>query len=207
MPQKKTHLDPRAVTILDFWFGDLNQEVGYFDDRMPLWFGGAETLDREIETRFGKDLSEAVAGKLDHWRETPKGAIALIVLLDQFSLSIFREKPASYQNSELALPIARHVIAQGWEWVLTPAERLFLYLPFEHAENIPDQDYCVARFEALTAPAPARFREVAEGYLDYARRHQRVVRKYGRFPDRNEVFGRPSTPEEQRFLASDEAPF
>jgi len=200
-------LDPRAAAVLDYWFGDFDQTPKYFARRNTLWFGGDKRADEYIRQTFEADLDDAVAGKLHEWAETPKGCLALIVLLDQFSLQLYREQPRSYEQSTLAVPIAERAIESGWEWVLTPAERVFLYLPFEHAENLARQERSVALFETLTRGGPPELRQVMEAYHHWAVRHWRVVARFGRFPDRNQVFGRPSTPEELAFLGSDEAPF
>ena len=200
-------LDPRAKAVLDYWFGDLDQTPTYFELRNRLWFGGGDDVDEFIRTTFEADLNLAVAGKLGRWEETPKGSLALVVLLDQFSLNLYREQPRSYEQSALAIPIAKRVIEQGQDSVLTPAERVFLYLPFEHGETVSLQERSVALFDALAKSASPPLREVMAGYHQWAVRHWRVVARFGRFPDRNEVFGRPSTPEELAFLASDEAPF
>lgn len=204
---KKPHLDPRAQSVLDYWFGDLNQSPAYLKARVPFWFVGGERVDAEIRRKFGALLKLAVQGKLDGWKKTPRGALALIVLLDQFSLNLHREKPESYDQSELAIPIANHVLRNGWDWTYTPVEKVFAYLPLEHSEKLSDQKKSVALFRALARSAPKAYRTTAESFLDYAVRHYVVVKRYGRFPDRNEVFGRKSTPAELRFLASDQAPF
>jgi len=200
-------LDPRAAAVLDYWFGDLDQTPKYFARRNTLWFGADPRVDEYIRQTFEADIDDAVAGKLRSWEETPKGCLALIVLLDQFSLQLYREQPRSYEQAALAVPLAERAIERGWEWVLTPAERAFLYLPFEHAEDLARQERSVALFASLVPGAPHDLRKVMEDYHHWAVRHQRVVVRFGRFPDRNEVFGRPSTPEELAFLASDEAPF
>lgn len=203
----KSTLDPRAEAVLQYWFGELNFTETYFDRRNRFWFGGGETVDAHIRAHYETDVIAAADGKLESWKQTPKGTLALIILLDQFSLNLYREQPRSYRQSELAIPLARHLIDRGWEWTLTPMERVFAYLPFEHSENLEDQEYAVELYQKLADGAPETLRAVMDGYLDYAERHHRVVKKYGRFPDRNEVFGRENTPEEESFLASDEAPF
>jgi uncharacterized protein (DUF924 family) len=200
-------LPPRAAAVLDYWFGDLDQTPEYFARRTGLWFGGDPGVDEHIRRTFEGDVDDAVAGRLASWDETPKGSLSRIVLLDQFSLQLYREQPRSYDQAALALPIAERAIERGWEFVLTPAERVFLYLPFEHAEDLARQERSVALFESLVRGAPPELRAVMEGYHHWAVRHHRVVARFGRFPDRNEVFGRPSTPEELAFLASDAAPF
>jgi uncharacterized protein (DUF924 family) len=199
-------LDPRARKVLDFWFGDFDPTAAYFAERNRLWFGGG-AVDDEIRRTFGDDLRRAVAGELRAWEATPKGSLALIVILDQFSLNLYREQPESYRQSELALPIAARLIEQGLDRALSPAERIFVYLPYEHSEKIADQERSIALFGELAATAPPALRPALGDALQWAVRHWRVVQRYGRFPDRNEVFGRPSTPEEVAFLASDEAPF
>jgi uncharacterized protein (DUF924 family) len=199
--------------IYTYWFGDLKEDAAYFKKRNALWFGGTPEIDADIRAKFGKTLESAVidgktiAPEFKKWTETPKGALALIVLLDQFSLNLYREEPQSYLNSELVISVAKDVILRGWAEKFTVSEKLFLYLPLEHAENIPDQELSVSLFERMEKEAKGDAKGPAGFYLDYARRHARVVKKYGRFPDRNPVFGRTSTPEEAAFLASDEAPF
>ena len=204
-------LDPRAKTILDYWFGSLDHTPEYFKERNRLWFGngGPESLktDEYIRSHFEPTLIEAVEGKLGDWEASPKGCLALIVLLDQFSLNLYREQPRSYEQSALAVRIADHMMEQGFHQTLTFAERVFLYLPFEHGESIESQFKSVALFEQMAGQAPEYLKPVMKDYLDFAVRHAVVVKKFGRFPDRNEVFGRKSTPEEEAFLASDAAPF
>jgi uncharacterized protein (DUF924 family) len=204
-------LDPRAKNILDFWFGSLDHTEAYFAERMKLWFGdgGAKSkeTDEFIRQHFEKDLIEAVQGKLKHWEETPKGRLALIILLDQFSLNLYREKPQSYENSLLAIPLADQMIADHFDETLTFAEKAFLYLPYEHGESLESQFKSVALFEKLAHEVPEYLRDEMNEFLEYAIRHAVVIKKYGRFPDRNEVFGRQSTPDEEAFLRSDAAPF
>lgn len=200
-------LPSRAKEVLDYWFGDLSQTSEYFTKRNKLWFMGGEKVDAHIREQFEADVIKAVNGDYDAWLESPRGCLALIILLDQFSLNLYREQPRSYQQSELAIPITRRVLSHAWERELTPVERVFIYLPLEHSELLSDQEESVRHFESLLRASPVLLRDVFEGYLEYARRHERVVRRFGRFPDRNEVFGRENTPEEAVFLASDEAPF
>jgi uncharacterized protein (DUF924 family) len=199
--------DPRAKAVLDYWFGDLDHTPAYFKARNRLWFGGESATDEHIRESFEADLIEAAAGRLAPWAETPRGTLALVVLLDQFSLNLYREKPRSYDQSALAIPLARRLVETKLERTLTPAERVFLYLPFEHSEVLEDQELSVALYDRLAQEAPPSLAAIMAYYLDYARRHHRVVARYGRFPDRNEVYGRPSRPEELEFLASDAAPF
>jgi len=200
-------LAPRAQAVLDYWFGDLAETPRYFAERNRLWFGAARATDDHIRVHFEADVSAAAMGRYAAWEDSPRGCMALIVLLDQFSLNLYREQPRSYVQSALALRLTDRVIEHGWERELTFAERAFLYLPLEHSEELADQERSVALFEALVRESPPALRPAMEDAHRWAVRHWRVVARFGRFPDRNEVFGRPSRPEELEFLASDEAPF
>jgi len=200
-------MDPRARVILDYWFGDLNVTSGYFDERNKLWFGGGKKTDEYIRAQFEPWLKLALSGEFENWKTTPKESLALIVLLDQFSLNLYREQPASYENSAKVIPLVKEMVQKGWDWSLTPMERIFAYIPLEHSENLSDQELSVSLFKQLAEAAPPAYKKEIGGYLEYALRHHKVVSRFGRFPDRNDVFGRADTPEEKIFLASDEAPF
>ncbi len=200
--------------IYSYWFGNLSERAEYFAERNALWFGGSDETDREIRNRFGHVLESAIlpneagiAHEFLKWTESDKGTIALIVLIDQFSLQLLREKPESYERSALMIPIVKSAIERGVEKHYALSEKAFLYMPLEHSENIADQELSVRCFKRMVAEATGEKLEFAKGYLDYAERHARVVKRFGRFPDRNEVYGRKSTDEELKFLASDEAPF
>ncbi len=197
----------RAKKILDYWFADLDQTPAYFSERMPFWFMGGKKVDDAIRKHFNSDLEAAVKGELKSWENNPREALALIILLDQFSLNLYREQPRSYDQSRLALPLAKRLIQKKIHLLLTPIERCFVYLPFEHSENLKDQMTSVKLFTELYQAVPTYAKKEFAGTLDYAKRHARVVKKYGRFPDRNEVYGRKSTAAEERFLASEQAPF
>lgn len=199
--------DPRIEAVLKYWFATPRLDHDYYRERNALWFGGAPETDEFIRQEFERDVTRAARGELRTWESTPQGTMALIILLDQFSLNLYREKPRSYLQSEMAIPLTKRLLAQKLDRELSLPERVFLLLPLEHSENLADQDECVGRFRMLLAEAPAALKPTMENYLDYAIRHQRVVKRFGRFPDRNEVFGRSSSPEELAFLNSSEAPF
>lgn len=205
--KEREEMSGEAKAVLTYWFGGLEHTPAWFGARMKLWFMGGRKVDDEIRARFLALVDKAEAGELDAWRATPKEALALVVLLDQFALNVHRNEARGYRCSEAAIPVAKEILARGWEAVLTPAERIFTYMPLEHSEELADQELCLERFEALAREAPKELAGVMEGSLDYARRHLRVVERFGRFPHRNEALGRESTPEEKAFLASDEAPF
>lgn len=176
--------DPEIATpedLLAFW---LSEPI------KAKWFVSEADFDAELGTRFGGLLAKATRGELAHWAGTPEGALALIVLLDQFSRNIHRGTPEAFAADPLALATAKAAIAQGFDLRVAPDGRLFFYLPFEHAENLADQEKGVALFEALGV----------EDWLDYMRRHRAIIARFGRFPHRNGILGRISTPEEIEFL-------
>lgn len=182
----------RAMTtadeVLDFWFGA-------DDAARDVWFRKDPGFDAQIRERFGATIERALAGGLAHWNRSAREVLARIIVLDQFTRNAFRDTPRAFAGDALALAAARELVAAGLDPTLTPRQRAFVYLPFEHAEDRALQAEAVQRFEALAAQAP----HMAEA-LEWARRHRDVVERFGRFPHRNEVLGRPSTPEEQAFL-------
>ncbi len=186
--------------ILDFWFAALPAEGPLPAERLRLWFGGDPATDLEIRERFAPEVDRAMRGEFEEWRQTPRGALALILLLDQFTRNIHRDTPAAYAGDERALHLCRAGIAQGQDRELPIMQRAFFYLPLEHAEDPKAQQTSVYAFTSLLAQAPAGLREVCRGFLDYAERHRRIIERFGRFPHRNRTLGRPSTPEEEEFL-------
>lgn len=183
---------PGFAAVLAFWFG----APGTADAGRPRsqWFEKSEAFDATIRERFGALHERAHAGELDAWAATPLAALALLVVLDQFSRNIHRGTPRAFASDARALAIARKAVWSGFDRVLTPVERWFVYLPFEHAEDLAAQRESLRRFAGLDGdPASA-------SAIDYARRHYEVIARFGRFPHRNAVLGRPSTPEEAEFL-------
>jgi uncharacterized protein (DUF924 family) len=203
---------PRAEEILSFWFGsDTNEQnwnsKNYFKVRIPLWFDGAPATDQAIRERFGADVEQATRGHLESWRENPRGCLALILLLDQFSMSLHREQARGYLQSTMAIPIAREAIERGYDQAVSRAERVFFYMPLEHAEDLALQEKSVALFNRLIQDVPPQLKETFEIFLDYAVRHHDVIRQFGRFPERNAVFGRAPTPAEAKFMSQGGSPF
>jgi uncharacterized protein (DUF924 family) len=179
--------------VLDFWFG-VPGEPEYGAHRRA-WFAKEPAFDRAVQERFAPLYQAAAAGELDGWGETPAGALALVVTLDQFPHHLFRDTARAYATDGQALAAAWRALERGFDRQLLPVQRVFLYLPFEHAEDLALQDQAVALFEALAAESPG-FGE----YLDYARKHREVVARFGRFPHRNEALGRVSSADEEAFL-------
>lgn len=184
--------------VLEFWF-DRTVEA--------LWFDRNDALDAQIRQRFGETLAAAARGELDHWTATPEGWLALLIVLDQFSRNIYRDDARAWRADARAQAIAVAGIARGDDRQLTPLQRLFVYLPLEHAENLALQQHCVDLFEKLVASLPGADRSRFEDFLDYARRHHDVIHRFGRFPHRNAVLGRENTAAEQAYLASPGAGF
>lgn len=180
-------------SILQFWFSD--GEASTYDRRRQIWFGKQPEFDETIRRKFQESYSQAAAGQLDHWRETPQGCLALILLLDQFSRNMFRDTPQAFATDPLAQQLAELALEQGYDRQLSPLQRIFLYLPFEHSEDLAQQQRSVELFRALASDAP----ELADVY-DYALRHQAVIEQFGRFPHRNRILGRESTLAEVEFL-------
>jgi uncharacterized protein (DUF924 family) len=204
---KRLHRMERFEDVLQFWFGNRAGTERYFQERMALWFGGAPLTDMTIRKAFGRDVEQAEQGELEHWQDTPEGCLALIILLDQFSLNIYRDEPRSFQNSAMAVPLALKAIERGWDKQVHWTERPFFYLPLEHAEDLSLQKMCVELAREMVQDSPVHARESMEGFHHYAVLHLEVIERFGRFPDRNSVYGRPSTPEEQMYLDQGGPPF
>jgi uncharacterized protein (DUF924 family) len=173
----------KSDDVLDFWFGD--------DTRARAeWFRADPAFDRQIAERFEPLIESALAGELDAWAQTPRGALARILLLDQFTRNAFRGTPRAFSGDAMALEGARRMVREGHDEALVPLQRLFVYLPFEHAEDLE------AQREALRLFA----RTDLGDQVEWARRHHDVIERFGRFPHRNDILGRASTPEEIEFL-------
>jgi uncharacterized protein (DUF924 family) len=179
--------------VLDFWFGA--PESPERGRPRKCWFEKRAAFDEEIRSRFLGCCERAAAGKLSHWERTPLAALALAVVLDQFPRNMFRGEPEAYMADPLALRVARSIVAQGFDVLLRPVERWFVYLPFEHAEDLAAQRRSMVLFAGLAADPDS------PGAIDYADRHFSVVSRFGRFPHRNAILGRESTSEEIAFLA------
>ena len=189
---------PEAV--LDFWFGAPGSAAEVAARQRPLWFAKSAANDQIVAARFAETLVAAGKGDLDNWAVSPRGRLALIVVLDQFPHHVHRGHGQSFAYDARSLALALNMIEHGEDARVTPIERVFVYLPLEHAESIEMQDRSVALYEKLVNEAAADERQLFEGFLDYARKHRDVVARFGRFPHRNELLGRPSTLEEIEFL-------
>ena len=187
--------------VLDFWFGTCGADGALDPVKQKMWFGDGRKHDAEITQRFGALHERAGRGELEReWAATPRGTIALVVVLDQFSRHIHRDTAAAFAQDPAAQKLAVAGIDQGVDHQLAPAQRVFFYLPLEHAEDIELQRLCVRCFDGLAHTVALAWRKDYDGFLDYARRHLEIIERFGRFPHRNKILGRKSTPAEIRFL-------
>ncbi|HET7480041.1 MAG TPA: DUF924 family protein [Rubrobacteraceae bacterium] len=181
-----------ADAVLDFWFGR-EDEPGYGEFR-EAWFRKDQAFDDEVRERFGSLYEEAASGALDGWREDARSCLALVILLDQFPRNMFRGDPKTYATDGKAVETARYAVENALDREVHPFQRHFFYMPFMHSEDLEDQRRSVELFEVLSGGASSTDEP------SYAVRHMEIVQRFGRFPHRNEILGRPSTPEEAEFL-------
>ena len=186
--------------LLDWWLGAEGSATEVAAARQGLWFGKRDSQDLEAEARFGALVERALAGDLKNWLDDPQGWLAQLILLDQLPRMIFRNTPRAFAGDSRARPLLQEGLERGWDRRLTPIQRVFAYLVFEHAEDLPLQDRAVELFADLLNEAAVDERPLFANFLDFAERHQRVIARFGRFPHRNAILGRASTDEEQAFL-------
>jgi uncharacterized protein (DUF924 family) len=193
-------VEDKKNELLQFWFGDDPDDAAVAKSQAELWWGHRQETDELLQARFGGAASAAATELLDHWVGSPRGRLALVLLLDQLPRAIHRDSPAAFAQDAKARKLARQGLESGADRLLRPIERLFLYLPFEHSEILEDQDRSVELFRELSLQVPSSHRETFAGFVDYAVRHREVIARFGRFPHRNVILGRESTPEERAFL-------
>ncbi|WP_448191427.1 DUF924 family protein [Azospirillum sp. sgz301742] len=168
--------------IVEYWFGE---------GPKLYWFTESESFDRQVRDMLLEPHERAAAGRFDHWMDDVDGCLALCILLDQVPRNVFRGTPRAYATDEQARAVARHVIQNDFDVECEPEERMFLYLPFEHHEDLNSQNLSVQLFhERVGVTEP----------IEFAERHRAIIERFGRFPHRNAILGRESTPEELEFL-------
>ena len=180
-----------------FWFGELDEHGLCASDRQSLWFGASEKTDAFCREQFGASLALALAGQLQHWPQTDRGLVALVVVLDQFSRNIHRDTPLAFAGDPLALALAEDAIATDRHLRLPAIHRVFLYLPLEHCEDLAVQETSVTLFKALAKQAR---HPQFDAFSRYAIAHRDVIAQFGRFPHRNAALGRKSSTEELAYL-------
>jgi uncharacterized protein (DUF924 family) len=188
--------------ILDYWFADAARDPVKAEQRLDFWFRATSEHDREIEQRFGATLSAAAEGSLSDWKAGAHSARALVIVLDQFPRNIHRGTAAAFAHDEEALSAAKHGIGAGYLRGLTTIEQGFFVMPFQHCEDLTCQRESVTLFECIRDEATPAWRALAENMLQYARLHLELFERFGRFPHRNALLGRASTPDEAKFLES-----
>lgn len=184
----------RIDEILFFWFGEPRNDQPYYDERRKLWFAADPQIDQDIRDRFLGDYERAAAQELQGWITTPRSALALILLHDQFPRNMFRGEPRAFATDPLARTATDHFLCTRSDQQLRAIERLFVYMPLMHSEDLIDQHRAVALFQQLAQDDP-----LADS-VPYALRHCEIIARFGRFPHRNAILGRLSTPEEIMFL-------
>jgi len=188
------------ASIWQFWFGEEADDLVTSQRQAALWWAKDEATDRLIRQRFETTLAAAADGRLDDWADSAEGVLALILLTDQFPRNMYRGEARAFAFDAQARRWCRHALERRIDAALRPIERVFVYLPLEHSEALDDQRQVLELFGALQQQAPAGRRELYAGYLDFAQKHHDIIARFGRFPHRNAILGRPSTPEESAFL-------
>jgi len=168
-------------TVLDFWFVELKPEQ---------WWKKDATLDALIRDRFAGLHQQACQAELFDWRASAEGALAEVIVLDQFSRNIYRDTPAAFSSDVMALVLAQSAVEKHFDQVLSPVQRSFLYLPFMHSESAVIHQVAMALYNSLGLP----------GNLEFEIKHKAIIDRFGRYPHRNQILGRPSTEEEKQFL-------
>jgi uncharacterized protein (DUF924 family) len=190
----------RVHALLDFWFGDLGVADLPSSDRTNLWFGDSEKLKETITKSFGKDYKAVITGKHKDWAKTPRGRLALIILLDQFSRYLYRNSSSAFDYDKEAQQLCIEGLRDKMDQSLTLIERVFFYMPLVHSEDVETQEQSIKLFQSLVSLSMTETTQVYQLFLAYAYAHFRVIKEFGRFPQRNSTLGRPSTPAEQAFL-------
>ncbi len=190
-----------AAEVLDFWFG-APDSAGYGEPR-EIWFKTDSDFDGEIRSRFLPLIEAARQGELSHWQDKASGALALCIVLDQFPRNLFRGSGEAFANDALARKVAAEAIDRGFDGELPRVQRSFLYLPFEHSEDLADQERSLLLFASLADDGD----EAGSSSMEYARRHHEIIQRFSRFPHRNGALGRDTTAAEATFLKEPNSSF
>lgn len=197
----------RIETILAFWFKQQELSAPQIDRRMDTWFNKDTVFDHQIEKEFADDVAAASDGKLNHWAAESLGRLALIILIDQFRRNIFRNSPDAFSKDKLALKLCVEGAVEKKDQGLTPIQRVFFYMPLQHAESRKVQAKSVELYNRLAETVSATDRETFLTIAQFAELHRDIVDQFGRFPHRNKMLGRENTAEEAEYLADDSPDF
>ncbi len=190
----------RIEKILEFWFGAFPNAWTGDESKYDMWFRNGAAYDAHIFGTFGADYFRAVEGELDSWQDSPRGRLALIILLDQFSRHIHRGGAEAFAQDQRSQQLCIDGIGAGDDQGLHPVERSFFYMPLQHAEDLERQALSLQAYEQLVEDVPDAYREPFKDTLEWARKHYYVIERFGRFPELNEILGRESTAEELEFI-------
>jgi len=191
-------------TILEYWFADSLASPAAYKERLPFWYSVSDEKDRDIRERFGATLEAVGQGKLDSWRSDSSSLLALTIVVDQFPRNIHRGTADAFHYDGIALGCCMESLDREKDLELLPGERMFQYLPLQHAEELGTQNLSVECYEKLLQSCGDDYKEVVKQGLDFASKHRDIIQKFGRFPHRNELLGRESTPDELEFLKTAE---
>ena len=194
----------RIDAILSFWFKEHELSAPQIDRRMDIWFGEDPIFDHEIEKDFSADVDKASDGELDHWAHDPRGRLALIILLDQFRRSIYCNTTSAFEKDPAALKLCVEGAMEGKDKGLSPIQRVFFYMPLQHAESRKVQAKSVELFARLAEAVSPTLRETFMTVAQFAELHRDIVERFGRFPHRNKMLNRKNTAEENEYLGDDE---
>jgi len=197
----------RIDAILSFWFKEHELSAPQIDRRMDIWFSEDPLFDHEIEKEFADEVAKACKGKLDHWAAKPTGRLALIILIDQFRRNMHRNTAKAFSHDRLALKLCVEGAMAKGDKGLTPIQKVFFYMPLQHAESAKVQAKSVELYRRLAESVSATQRETFETVAQFAELHKDIIDQFGRFPHRNKLLGRENTPEEDEYLAGDSPDF
>jgi uncharacterized protein (DUF924 family) len=197
----------RIDAIIEFWFRDQGLSAPQIDRRMDIWFGADEVFDHECKKEFSDDVTAASEGRLEHWAHEPRGRLALILLIDQFRRNIFRNTADAFSKDKMALKLCVEGAMAKADQGLAPIERVFFYMPLQHAESKKVQAKSVELFSKLSEAVSPTYRETFETITQFAELHRDIIEQFGRFPHRNTLFNRKNTPEEDVYLSGDSPDF
>lgn len=206
-PESTSTSAAAPAEVLRFWLGAHPLDDAAMARVQAQWFKKDEAFDEALRERFGATIAQARDGALDRWAQDAEGRLALLIVLDQFTRNVFRDTPDSFASDPKALALALDGIERGHDQAVPPTARIFCYLPLEHAEDAALQARAVALMQALRDDPQAEPKAFFDNTLDFARRHQAVIERFGRFPHRNAILGRASTADEQAYLAQPGAGF
>jgi uncharacterized protein (DUF924 family) len=197
----------RIDAVLSFWFEERQLSAPQIDGRMDVWFGGDPIFDHEIEKEFSQEVDRASEGKLDHWAKEPRGRLALILLLDQFRRNIYRSTAEAFSMDKIALKLCVEGAMEKKDKGLSHIERVFFYMPLQHAESRKVQQKSCDIYNKLAEAVSPTYKETFETFAQFAELHRDIIERFGRFPHRNALLNRRNTPDEEEFLSGDSPSF